>query len=64
MLAKEVIAVVEGAGADLDCEVLRAWEGSWDCLEGEAGRGLLARLFFFFSPQSWRAVWVEVRAYG
>jgi hypothetical protein len=36
-----VVAVVEGAGADLDSEVIGAGGRVGDCVEGEAGRGLL-----------------------
>jgi hypothetical protein len=46
VLAEEVVAVVEGAGANSNCEVVRAWGRSWDCVEGEAGKGLLVRLYF------------------
>ncbi len=44
VLAEEVVAVVEGAGADLDREVVGAGRRGWHCVEGEAGKKLLARL--------------------
>jgi hypothetical protein len=33
-----VVAVVEGAGADLDCEILGAGGRGWDGVKREAGR--------------------------
>ena len=57
VLAEEVVAVVEGACADLDCEVVGGWGGVGDCIEGEAGRGLLVGLGF----KGQRAAQVEAR---
>jgi hypothetical protein len=36
MLAKEQVAVVEGYGVNLDCEVVWAWGRGWDGGERES----------------------------